>query len=47
MKKIGTKTAHSALMAVASLLSLLAVAVVSTASVIYVHQGETPEELLK
>ncbi|WP_084146753.1 cyclic lactone autoinducer peptide [Paenibacillus wynnii] len=31
----------------ASLLSLMAVILVSTASVFYVHQPETPEELLK
>ncbi|MGM0882570.1 MAG: AgrD family cyclic lactone autoinducer peptide [Bacillota bacterium] len=32
---------------VASLLSVAAVAVVSTASFLYVHQPETPKDLLK
>ncbi|QWU18370.1 cyclic lactone autoinducer peptide [Paenibacillus sophorae] len=36
-----------AFVGVATILSILAVCVVSTASVIYVYQGNTPNELLK
>lgn len=40
---IKRKVAHG----MASVLSLVAVTFVSTASILFVHQPETPEELLK
>ncbi|MEK4474389.1 cyclic lactone autoinducer peptide [Paenibacillus sp. FSL R7-0048] len=47
MKKMMASVKRMALMNVASLLGIVALSSVSTASAWYVYNGEVPEELLK
>ncbi|GIO57950.1 cyclic lactone autoinducer peptide [Paenibacillus cineris] len=41
------KAQHKSIYAIASGLTLIAVFFVNVASLVYIYQGETPEELLK